>query len=590
MTLIKSLLIFYPLIMPVWEAGPFNSKNIQRAESLDFMNAPAVQFQINTFKKIKDPRIRGRIILDLINSNNPEAVTGMTFLYSVEKSDSVKADILTVLYKMKHIEKCGNTALLKACFDNDDTLIRGYGMAIYLDKTKDTKGVLELLKTEKSLFVKNLLWSDLIVFAKKCPQSLLKELMKSEDLFTRAGAARILAIQASAPDANIALKKASEDKQILVRAYLTEGLALRTSGAAQLLEQLSKDPKVQVRAFAASAKTAPDRMKMHITLATDTDPEIRRLAVVAFRHYREPVAIDALLAAMNDTYKPVRTAAEDSIIYMRLSPEVMERIGKEYLDQKPSVYPAVRVLGVLKDQRFNAEIEEILNSASDTDLMRRAINALGSLDYKKASASVAKKATCKDPLVREAVGNALGIFNIEDTFDTLVTLSADKKKHVSLAATKAMGIIKNPFFIDCLRGILKNVALPAGMRAYSCWSLARINQPSAALIRRLKKNALSKIIPIPMAGPDYDSDFARISACLALIELGKKDDDAKQTALKVIGVLKTPTEEQTLEFVSGETLQEYARQAELYMQGKEIKLVPLPTANPPLTVKKYVKK
>ena len=596
MTLIKSLLIFYPLIIPVWKTEPFDAKNIERANSLYFMTAPEVEFQIKTFRKIKDPRIRGRMVLDLINSNNPEAVSGMTLLYGEEKNNSVKADIMTALYKMKHIAKCSDTSMLKACLKNDNTIIRGYGSALYLDKTKDAKAILELLQTEKSLFVRNLLWSDLMRFAEQCPEPLLVNLANSTNPLTRAGAVRILALKTPSPDSNDTLKKMAEDKEIVVRAYLAEGVAQRTAGGAQILEKLSKDSAVQVRTSVASAKSAPDRMKMHIALSSDPDPEIRRLSIIALRHYRKPNAVNALLVAMNDNYKPVRTAAEDSLIFIKPSADTLKRIGEEYLNQKPAVYSAVRILGTLNDQRFNAEIEKILNTASDTDLMRRAINALGDLNYKKASASIAKKATCKDPLVREAVGNALGVFNVKNTFDTLIKLSTDKVNIVRLAAIKGMGIIRDPYFVNRLKKIISSVDIGAETRAFGCWSLARINKPSSSVIKRLQKNALDDFIP--SAGePRYDADFARIAACMTLIEFSKKDAAAKQAALKVLETLTTSTEQQkieqgrsSMELMSSPTLQEYARQAELYMQGKEIKMMPLPTLQPHLTVKKYVKR
>ena len=589
MTLIQSLLIFYPLIVPVWEAGPFDNHNIDRAESLDFLTTPEIQFQMESLKVLKDPRLRSRIAIDLIDSNNPEAIKGLTFFYELEKIDSVKADILTVLYKMKHIEKCANSSMLKACLKNDNVIIRSYGTALYLDKTKDASPVLNLLKNEKALFVKNLLWNDLKTYYKESPEDLLKELLNSTDPLTRAGAARQLAMKVDNPDADSSLKKAVSDKSSIVRAYLAEGLAQRVSGGAELLATLAKDVAVPVRAFAASAKPAPARVNMHIALSADPDSEVRRLAVVAFRYYKEPAAIDALLKAMNDSFKPTRTAAEDSLIYMKATPAILERVGKEYLEQKPAVYSAVRVLGTLNDQRFNAKIEEILNSATDTDLMRRAINALCALDYKKASGSVDKKATCQEPLVREAVGNALGVLNIKDTFDTLVKLSDDKDRKVTLAAIKGMGVTKDPYFINCLMGVAKDVKRASTRRAFSYWSMARINQPSSGMVSLLKRNILKKIIPIPMSPPDYDTDFARISAVMALIEFSKKDSAAKKAALVTIATLKTPSSQQGTEFISGETLQEYARQAELYMQGKTIEKVPLPTSSPVLTVKKYVK-
>ena len=590
MTLIKSLLIFYPLIVPVWQAGPFDRDNITRAESLEFLTAPAVQFQINTFKEIKDPRIRGRMAIDLINSNNPEAVQGLTFLYDIEKSDSVKADILTALYKMKHFEKSGNSSMLKNCLKNNNSIIRGYGSALYLDKTKDAASVLQILKDEPADFVKNLVWHDMQSFCNECPENQLKEMISGSDILNRANAAKILAMKSTAPDTDSALQKAATDQEPAVRASLADGLSLRKSGGSELLAKLAKDKMVQVRSFVASAAPCPERQNMFISLTTDPDPEVRRLAVVALRHYNETAAINALLAAMNDSFKPARTAAEDSLIFMKPAQEVLERIGREYLDQKPAVNSAVRVLGALKDQRFNAKIEELLNTTEDTDLMRRAINAFASLDYKKSSASVAKKATCKDPLVREAVGNTLGIFNIKDTFNTLVTLSSDADVPASLAAARAMGITKDPYFNNCLLGIMKNVKVSADNRAFACWSQARIGKPDKEIINRLKFNALKKFIPVPMAGPEYDADFARIAACMALIDLGKNSNEARTAAAAVIKVLRTPTKDQGADFVSGETLQEYARQAELYMQGKAIDIMPLPTVDPVMTVKKFDKK
>ena len=40
MTLIKSLLIFYPLIIPVWEQGPFDSRNIARVPEANGGDVP----------------------------------------------------------------------------------------------------------------------------------------------------------------------------------------------------------------------------------------------------------------------------------------------------------------------------------------------------------------------------------------------------------------------------------------------------------------------------------------------------------------------------------------------------------------------
>jgi HEAT repeat protein len=396
-------------------------------------------------------------------------------------------------------------------------------------------------------------------------------------------------VKVSSPDSNSVLKKLVSDSSAAVRAFVAEGLGTRDAGGSVLLSTLSKDKNVQVRTFAASAKPVPDRADMHMALTKDADPEVRRLAVSALKGYKEERIINALLNTLNDPVKTVRTEAENSLIALNISRSTLKIIGDRYLGRLPSAYPAVRVLGELKDQRFKVKIGDILNTARDTDLIRRAINALAFLDYKKTAADVAKKSGSSDPLVREAVAHALGIFNVKSTFDTLVKLSADKKLNVSLAAVKAMGVTGNSYFVKTLSGVLSNVKISADMRSYACWSLARIGVSSSALVNRLQKNILQKIIPVPMAGPDYDADFARIAAVLTLIELGRKDKSAHNAAENASAKLTEPTEKQ-MTFISGATLQEYARQAELYMRGKEIIHLPLPTAEPVLTVKKYRKK
>lgn len=585
MTLIKSLLIFYPLIIPVWQQEPFDHNNIIPPERRSFLASPLLKFQFESFRRIKDPNIRRKMVLEWIKAHNPEVASGLTSCYQTEKDLMVKINILTALNNIKEYAKTDNIAMLKECSTDKNEMIRGLGMVLYLDKTNDPALVLNSLEKEDSLYVKNLLWDELKSYYENCKEGQLEKLLQADDAVNRAGATRILAMKTTEPDSNAALKKIADDKEIGVRALLTEGLASRVSGGSQLLAKMSKDPAVQVRTFAASAKAAPKRVQMHIALSTDSDSEVRRLAVLALRNYREPAAINALLNAMNDSYKPVRTAAEDSIIAMKPAAEVMDRIGNEYLSQKPAAHSAVRVLGELKYQRFNEKILNILNTTTDTDMIIRTVNALSKLDYKKAATSIAKKATHEDSAVKVAVGGALGFLNVKETFDTLVTLSDDIDNPTSKSAIKAMGITKDPYFIDCLMKVAKDVQIIADRRSFAYWSLARINKPSNPLVKLLKRNIMEKIIPVPQSPPEYDRDFARIGAVLALVEMGKTDSNAKNTVKACIAELRTPTEEQGMEYISSKLLQEYARQADLYMQGKNIEKVPLSTRSTFLSVK-----
>ena len=591
MSLIQSVLIFYPLIIPVWESGPFDNDNIKPPKSLPFENDTKVAFQISSFKKIIDPRIRSKIAIELINSNNPTAVDGLTDIYiNNSKNIPIKADILNALYKLKNIKKCSNNTMLKKCMTNSNESIRVYSAGLYFANSKDSKTILNLLKNERSLFVKNLLWGDLKKSPESCTIESLKTLLTSQDYTNRAGATNISAMIVKKPDLHKELNKCASDNDIIVRTSLASALASRKSGGSQLLSKLATDKAVQVRTIVASANPTPNREDIQIALTKDKDPEVRRIAIHSLRHYQNKKSYNAILNTLNDPFKSVRTAAADSLIYLKVPPEVLNRIGKEFLTQKPSLYPAIRVLGRLKEQRFNKKIEAILKNSNDNDLTRRAINALGSNKYKNAASSIAKNSNNISPKIRHAVAYAMGQFSLKNYFPVLVKLSNDKDKIVSFEAIKSMGLIKDSFFITKIMNLLKNVKIPPTSRSCAAWSLAQINQPTSAQIYLLTRNIMKKIIPTPMGPPDYDSYISRISCCLTLIKFAKTDQKTKKIITNILEELQKTTDQQGVEFLSNKTLQEYARQANLYLQGKSIKKMPLPTSTPIRTVNPYIKK
>jgi hypothetical protein len=98
---------------------------------------------------------------------------------------------------------------------------------------------------------------------------------------------------------------------------------------------------------------------------------------------------------------------------------------------------------------------------------------------------------------------------------------------------------------------------------------------------------VEKVIPTA-SGPIFDTDLSRISACLALIEIGKTKPQVKTKAEELLQKLvsgdsgKFGSDE-----LSSQQLKEFARQAELYLKGtQKIEPTPLPTRSLQLTVKK----
>jgi HEAT repeat protein len=305
---------------------------------------------------------------------------------------------------------------------------------------------------------------------------------------------------------------------------------------------------------------------------------------------------------LSDPVSEVRDTAETAIIKLTPAPDVLKRIGEQCLSVKLSRPYAITILGALKDDRFASQITNYLQSSSDDNIIFRAITALDKFNYKKAEKLVRSKASHPNYQIRQAVAHALGTFALKESFDTLVEftkLKSQKNKTsfskgeftVILEAITSMGRIADPYFNESLINILYDVNnASSAMRSTACWSIARINKPTPRCIKQLKNIILKEIIPSE-GGKIFDSDYARISAVLALADMGKKDLKLKEQALEALKKLNPPPGTLSLRDIAGPLLIEFARQVSLYMQGaQDIKPNPIPTWSVSLTVKRYNKR
>jgi HEAT repeat protein len=367
---------------------------------------------------------------------------------------------------------------------------------------------------------------------------------------------------------------------------LAASIAKRRTGGLKLLTTLSKDKNSSVRSFVASSLPNKNRLPLYLKLTADPDWEVRRLAVKSLGMVNDPKSITALLNAMSDESDPVRKAAEDSLIELKLSDAVLQKIVDDYLQSTKSQPSAITILGQLKFTPAAPFITKILSESNNDDVILRSVKALGLLQYDKARKEVDTCAVSTNVAVRTAVAKTLGVFAKEKSFNTLLTLSNDKNTEVASEAIKAMGVTKSSFFKQRLLHAMKQVNSDSTIRSNACWSEARTGEPSASAITQLKRLSLDQVIPA-MGMMEYDTDFVRISATLALIDLGKNCPKAKKTALEIVKTLKQESTNQFEAQIAGDTLKEFARQAELYMNGrKNISKTPFPTTKPSLTAQR----
>lgn len=590
------IFVFIPLLLPVWEKVPFDNLNTEVPGAPFYADSAAIRLQADYYSKSKDARINSRIAVSLALSNNPVAVEVLEGLLQNERNALVQADILSALYNMRSIGNCKNISLLKGLLKSRNASARAFAAALYMRASNDVAPVCEMLAAENSEFVINFIWPEIasgIELCRNTRDSDIDKFLDSENPCQRAGAVRVAVMKSQDPDGEPRLNKILSDRDIMVRYALALALALKEKGGDSLLKALSDDKEVSIRAMVASACPCEGRLHTHVKLSSDSDDEVRRLACVSLGSYKNMDSINALLSRIGDVAKHVRDAAELALVKVNPDKDVQKRIGDECLNSKESRAAAVTILGELNDARFSPEILKLLESADDkeSDLVRRCVTSLRSLDYRESCNEVMKKASHSDAGVREAVASALGKFKMKESYETILKLSDDKSVAVSAQAIESMGWTADPYFSDKLLAVIKKTVgdYPAENRSYACWSIAKINSPSRQTLAQLNDLCMKTVLTVPMSPNTFDMDFVRISALFAFVDMGRTNPAAKKMAEDVIAAFMGEGKSADKE-IAGDTLKEFTRQAKAYMENEKISPVEVKPVSPNFLLEEMKKK
>lgn len=597
MKLIAALLIFYPLIIPVWHKGPITQKSVAVQQPLTFLTTSSLKFQFEKYKHIKDLRIKSNMLFEWGHANNPYAVSMFMSLLKEEKDDSLRADLLINLFAMRHIKKSGNSAIFTKFLSDSSDIIRAYSAVLYLDNEGDPEAVIPLLEKERSLFVLNLIFSQMREMPDRCRVSDLESLLNSEIPDIRAGSAGIIALQKGNPDASATLQSLCRDRSTEVTASLARELSIRKSGGEELLAKLAENRSSTVRAFVASAVPREALLEVYLKLSRDSDWEVRRCAALSLGRVKSSRSLSSLIRLLSDDISEVRDAAEKAIIEFSPDKDALKEIGDKVMPSLCARPYAITILGSLRDGRFAPQITNYLKSSSDNNIIYRSIVALDMMEYKKSEEFVRMKLTHTNLDIQKAAVHALGTFAMVKSFDSLIELAVrcmnteggdcDSRVIILAAeAVEAMGRIADPAFNTVLTDLLCNVHISSSLRAIACWSIARVNSPTKKITRQLQNLMLKKIIPTP-DGKFFDADDVRISAALAMIDMSRKHSDLKDMITYALREMMGNQDE----FQISNSLMEYFRQAALYRDGvSDITPAEVPVRSPQMTLKPIIKR
>jgi HEAT repeat protein len=386
------------------------------------------------------------------------------------------------------------------------------------------------------------------------------------------------------PDADAAAAALAQDWQTLhdaARFALTVRLVEFGSPLHQaLLPMAQRDPSPAVRAEAASAMARlarPGDQVLVLELTRDPDPEVRRCAVAACRTYPSPETLAALLDRLEDDRTLVRREAEDVLVVSNpAQPAGVAVVARLERTAFPGRAHQCRVLARIGFAESAEAVHAILRQETEPEGIRDAAFALGRFLYRAAAAEIAALGAHESPVVREAVGEALGYLAVSATYPVLQGLAFAAEEPVRQAAILAMGRTGDGrAFSDTVRKVLVQTA-PQKMtpvnRAAAAWTAGRLRPVEPELAKRLKVQATEPVVPGPMGMPMFEEDFVLVSVDFALAQMARDDAFARtvfEEVYRVHQVVMEPGQPPPagLKYTPSKEVLDYSRQAFEYLAG-----------------------
>lgn len=576
---------FYPFLLPVWKETYFRPENTTY-EVPCFISDQIISEQKEFYFSLSDPHMRSKLLASLYFADNPKFQTFLNELIQKEENPVVLTDILRGLY-IKSCT-CSNLQILKKMMKSEVPAGRAYSAVLYIDNAKSPDEIFELLKNEKNEFVAKLVWEKLSTKKDLCQTEKLYQLYDKISEIHKPYLLAILAKISVKPEEEKLIRAVIDNKEAIgEKISIAQSLASRKGVGDQILAKFAEDPDARLRAAVAKSEASDARLPFLLKLSRDADNEIRRQAIISLSKFglASKDAVNALIERLADNELLVRNETENALISLKITEDYLSKISSEKLTDSAALASAVRVIGELKYLPASEEIRKILNETNNIEVRKRALIALGKLEYREAAKDIGKFASDNEKEIRRAVAYALGQLKEKDTFETIVKLASDNDPEVSAEASIAIFKTADPFFENVVISNLKRVKDSFLIRSAGAKAASTSCINSANAVNALKRIALEKVIPTDM-GPTFDSDHSRASAAWALADIAKANAKFAKDAASILEKLQTPPEKQDDKLVSSEFLIDCARQAQAYLEGKEATQSEITPYMPELAIRK----
>ncbi len=246
-------------------------------------------------------------------------------------------------------------------------------------------------------------------------------------------------------------------------------------------------------------------------LMKSTSAAVRRVAVRDIGRMRQPSSLKVLTEALgNDSDFGVRAMAAEALGNMR-SKEAVPALVKALSDKNRNVRSAAIVaFGYIRSRKSVKPLAEFLNNEKDLGLRISALNVLGVIGSEEAAPVLMEILGGKNPRLSSIAAQSLGRMRYAKALKPLVKATKSSNESLRMASVKALGEIRNPGAVKNLEGLLKKEKSP-DVKYAIVYSLAQL-------------------------GSDKGFDIALTAA-------KSKNIDTKRKGIRALGLMKKKTKE-----------------------------------------------
>lgn len=588
--LIVKYVTLFPLLLPLWQARPLTDTDLRPGPYPVVVRPEQIALQRDAFA-LADRELRMTIGAELRQTHEQSAFLILLSRLGAEKDPDVLASVVQQV-EMSPFRPAGLAKVVEPLLAHPEEAVRYWTTALYGSCEGARRDLLvKALSQDPAQAVRQVAAEKL----RDLPGGVTAGLWQTSGQDSDARIAAALTVGFSlgpeAPSAAAELARRLPSTHEAVRFAVAARLGdLVPTLQTTLVPVLARDAASSVRGEVAAVMGRLGRsadQSLVLGLTRDSDPEVRRRAVAAAAAYPGPATVAALVERLEDERTLVRREAEEVIVASdRACPAGAAVAARLARSAFPGRGHQCRVLGRVGHAESAAAIHGILGRETEPEGLRDAIYALGLLGYRAAAADIAALGSHASPIVRAAVGEALGRLRVPATYETLRTLAFDAEDAVRQAAVIGMGATTDgAAFADTVRKVLvltRPEKMSPANRAAAAWSAGRLRPVNPDLVKRLKVQATEPVVPGDMGQMLFEEDHVLANVDFALAALAREDTSATALWADVRTAHRPAADAPAVvagsaAYAASSEVAECALQAQEYVDGKTVTPRPRPT-------------